>query len=460
MSSRRPTAETPPSEAGHLGVAITRGSGERDAGRRGADVPGGRRAWVITGMLLLLMMINFADKAVLGLAATEMKAEIGLTESQYGTVSGAFFLLFSLSALAVGFLADRFPAKRLLLWMALLWTVSIVPLLGTVSFGILLASRVFLGAAEGPTFGVANHAVQKWFHDQDRNLPVAVLNLGATLGVVIAAPGLTWVIAEFGWRASFATVGVIGLVWALGWLAIGKEGPVGTEPTVDDEASRLRGLHVPATRLFRSGSFVGAVAASVAAYWSLAILISYVPSYLEDSEGYSQRAAGTLVVLPWLLAGILLVVQGVVAGRLMARGVPSHWARGYIAGAGLAAAAVMTVAFTHLTDGVAQLICLTVAFSVSGMTFSASSTVCGELAPPQQRGSVLGTYVAVASLGGVLGPMATGRLIDAASTAAEGYATGLTVMAVVLALGAVSALTLMRPERDALKLTAHARPIA
>ncbi|NED64788.1 MFS transporter, partial [Streptomyces sp. SID10244] len=53
-------------------------------------------------MLMVLMMINFADKAVLGLAATSIRAEFGLTAAQYGIISSAFFLLFSISALVVG----------------------------------------------------------------------------------------------------------------------------------------------------------------------------------------------------------------------------------------------------------------------------------------------------------------------------------------------------------------------
>ncbi|MEU5974901.1 hypothetical protein [Streptomyces sp. NPDC047315] len=51
------------------------------------------------------------------------------------------------------------------------------------------------------------------------------MNVGAVAGVVVAGPVLSVVIDRFGWRAAFGTVGVIGLVWAVVWARLGREGP-------------------------------------------------------------------------------------------------------------------------------------------------------------------------------------------------------------------------------------------
>lgn len=66
-----------------------------------------RRAWTVTALLVVFMMINFADKSVLGLAAEEIREDLGLSASAFGLASSAFFLLFSISGAAVGLLADR-----------------------------------------------------------------------------------------------------------------------------------------------------------------------------------------------------------------------------------------------------------------------------------------------------------------------------------------------------------------
>jgi len=56
--------------------------------------PTPKGAWTITGLLFLYMLINFADKAVVGLAAVPIMQELALTPSQFGFVGSSFFFLF------------------------------------------------------------------------------------------------------------------------------------------------------------------------------------------------------------------------------------------------------------------------------------------------------------------------------------------------------------------------------
>ena len=69
------------------------------------------RAWVIVGMMFLFMLINFADKAVIGLAAVPIMKDLHLTNAEFGSVGSAFFFLFSISAVLVGFLVNRVSTK-------------------------------------------------------------------------------------------------------------------------------------------------------------------------------------------------------------------------------------------------------------------------------------------------------------------------------------------------------------
>ncbi|MET7440595.1 MFS transporter, partial [Streptomyces sp. NPDC005568] len=150
-----------------------------------------RRAWAVTALLVVFMMVNFADKSVLGLAAEPIRKDLGLSASAFGLANSAFFLLFSLCGAAVGLLADRIRPKWLLLAMALLWSLSQAPLAIGGGFAVLVASRVLLGAAEGPAFPVAQQTAMSWFPDRSRNLPGALVVLGTTLGVLERALALS-----------------------------------------------------------------------------------------------------------------------------------------------------------------------------------------------------------------------------------------------------------------------------
>jgi hypothetical protein len=128
--------------------------------------PTPKGAWTITGLLFLYMLINFADKAVVGLAAVPIMQEFELTPRQFGLVGSSFFFLFSLSAVLVSFVANRLAAHFVILALALSWAVVQFPMVGAVGLATMLACRILLGAGEGPAFSVAVHALYKWFPDE------------------------------------------------------------------------------------------------------------------------------------------------------------------------------------------------------------------------------------------------------------------------------------------------------
>src|SRR3974377_325828 len=61
-------------------------------------------AWLMVALLFLFMLINFADKAVIGIAAVPIMQELQLSPRQFGLIGSSFFLLFSVSAIVTGFI--------------------------------------------------------------------------------------------------------------------------------------------------------------------------------------------------------------------------------------------------------------------------------------------------------------------------------------------------------------------
>ena len=61
-----------------------------------------RKAWVMVALLFGFMMINFADKVIVGLAGVPIMTDLQLTPKQFGLVGSSFFLLFSISAVIMG----------------------------------------------------------------------------------------------------------------------------------------------------------------------------------------------------------------------------------------------------------------------------------------------------------------------------------------------------------------------
>ena len=84
-------------------------------------------AWLIVGLLFLFMLINFADKAVVGIAAIPLMTELRLSPRQFGLLGSSFFLLFSLSAIITGFIVNRVQTRWALLTMGLVWALTQFP---------------------------------------------------------------------------------------------------------------------------------------------------------------------------------------------------------------------------------------------------------------------------------------------------------------------------------------------
>src|SRR6266404_7187212 len=190
-------------------------------------------AWGMTALLFLFMLVNFADKVVVGLAGPAIRKELALSPEQFGLIGSSFFFLFAISAVLVGFVTNRVQTRRTLLVMAIIWSLVQFPMVGTVSIEVLIACRIILGAGEGPAGPVATHAVYKWFPDSLRGLPTAIIAQGSALGVIIAVPALNWVIVHYSWHWAFGVLGIVGLAWAVLWLIFGREGTL-VDPPVSD----------------------------------------------------------------------------------------------------------------------------------------------------------------------------------------------------------------------------------
>src|ERR1700720_700175 len=199
-------------------------------GARGGKMPvaSGKRAWVVVFLLFTFMLINFVDKTVIGLAGVPIMQELGLTPSQFGLVGSSFFFLFSISAIITGFIVNRVQTRWVLAIMGFVWALTQFPMVGTVGLTTIMACRIALGAGEGPAFPVALHSAYKWFPNELRTLPTAIIAQGAGIGIMLALPLLNWVIVRYSWHWAFGVLGIAGLAWAVAWLALGREGSPGT----------------------------------------------------------------------------------------------------------------------------------------------------------------------------------------------------------------------------------------
>ncbi len=409
-------------------------------------------AWRIAFLLFLFMLLNFADKIVVGLAGVPIMTDLKLEPEQFGLLGSAFFFLFSISAVAVGFLANRIATRWVLLALALIWALTQLPMIGEVSFTTLAVCRVILGAGEGPAGAVAAHAIYKWFPDEKRTLPTAVLSQGSAFGVILAVPALNWLIVHYNWHYAFGALGFVGLIWVVVWLVLGKEGPLVLTSATAAEETRIY-----YSRLLTSRTFIGCWAATFGAYWALSLGLTWFTPFVVKGLGFSQQEAGLISILPWICGAVVVLLTGWISQVLMARGFSTRIARGVLGSFPLIVGGLIMGLVPHADSARLQIALLVAGSGLCGSIYVVCAPMISEFTPVSQRGAAISIYGAIYTLAGILAPWVMGSMIQRASGSMEGYMTGFTINAVILVVSGLLGLLLLWPNTERERLRTAAR---
>ncbi|MGH3653086.1 MFS transporter [Glutamicibacter sp.] len=461
-----------------------------------------RRAWMVTGMLVLFQIVNFADKAVLGLVADPAMRELGLTAGQFGFIGSAFFFLFAIVGVIVGFLAGKVSTRWILLTMGIAWAVLQFPMLFGGGAAILLVTRILLGGAEGPATPISLQHAHGWFNAKERGLPSSVIAAGSTLGPILAAPALAWIIANpaLGWRWAFGFLGIFGLLWSVGWLLVGRDGPyshskasqaqakagaislaedqkqAGQKPepaaefkpqgkgSIADSSDLLK--IVPIRRVLGSWMFVAAVLAGAGCFWAQGFLTTWSPKYLGSVVALTPEMIGLVSTFPWVIGAIALLVLGFGSRYLMKRGVTVRWALGALFGATLLISGICFSILPFLS-GYAAVAMLTLGAGTA-MIYPLAPTAIAFSVCSKQRAALMATLTGLASVGGVVAPAMVGGLMDSAGyipspkgvadsaemagLLAQGMNASFGMIGIYLVVVGIFCVLMLNPDRTARKL--------
>ena len=405
-------------------------------------------AWLIVVLLFLFMLINFADKSVIGIAAVPIMQELRLSPSEFGLIGSSFYLLFALSAIITGFVVNRVQTRWVLLGMGLLWALTQFPMMGAAGFGTLVACRIALGAAEGPAGPVALHATYKWFPNELRTLPTAVIAQGGAIGIMVALPVLNWVIVHSSWHWAFGALGLVGLVWTAAWLTLGREGSLASDAaTVTAPAPR----RVSYGKLVLNPTILASWCATFGANWGLSQALSWQGVFLIKGLGLTQGSIGLLGPLPAGASVVAMMAAGWYSQRLLAHGSSSRVARGILGSSCVAMGGMGLVLMPYLPGIPIKIALTTMGLALPSVIFVIGNAVVGEITPAAQRGSLLAITTAVGTSAGLLAPYVMGRLVENAATSLDGFNTGFIICGVIMLVGGAIGMALIRPEREAMQ---------
>ncbi|GAA2597537.1 MFS transporter [Streptomyces axinellae] len=404
---------------------------------------------------MLLYLINYGDKVLLGIAAQPLREELGLSASQIGLAGSVFFFAMTAGGFLAGPIGRWAPLKWALGTLAIGWALCLLPMIVAASFVVLVASRLLLGLFEGPSSALIHTAAYSWHPVEKRALPGALITSAAALSKILIAPVLAYLVAAHGWRSAFLAMCVVGLVWVVTWLSAWSLGPYGAEHASGQGARQKGGrTRTVSWSAIRTPTFLGGLAAAFSFYTLVSVVLTWLPSYFEVGLGYSRLEAGTMFGFPSLVALVALFGTSYLGDRMMTRGVSSRIHRGIIPGAGLLICGLSMVCLPLIGIPGVVVAAVSVGYGLGTMVFPLLNAAVSEICPKEQLAGTLGVFLAVMSSGGIVGPYLAGKIVDAVDSPASGYALAFQVLGAVAIIGAITALLTVNPPRDARRVLA------
>lgn len=398
----------------------------------------GKLRWGIVLLLLLAAVVNYLDRANLSIANTTIAAEFGFSQTEMGLLLSAFLWPYALANLPAGWLVDKFGPKKMFSWALGLWSMFTVLAAFVNSYSFFYGLRMMLGIAESPFFTSGIKITHRWFGDNERGLPTAIINTGSQIANAIAPPILTVLLLTLGWRGMFVAIGLMGIPLLLAWWKFYRD------PEAREDAllhAGQRSVAAPEEKaqaswgaLFRHSTTWFMVIGNFSIMFTIWVYLTWLPGYLEKSLGFSLKATGWIASIPFF-AGILgVLVGGMLSDRLVRRGVRAITARKVpiVTGAALAACFVAPIPFVDSTPLAIGL--LAMGYFCSQMPQGALWTLASDIAPKSQVASLGAIQNFGGFLGAAMAPIVTGIILDTTGKFTNVFLLG----AGLLMLGALS----------------------
>ena len=175
--------------------------------------------------LTLLNVMNFVDRQLLASFANFIVPDLGLTNTQFGLLTGFVFIVFySAMGVFMGTLADRVNRSRLLAAGLALWS-GLTALSGAArGFWSLAAPRTLIGVGESIMTPTAMSLLSDRFPASKLGFASGFYYMGVPIGVGASLLIAGYLGPAIGWRNCFYLLGAIGLLLAVVMLFV-KETP-------------------------------------------------------------------------------------------------------------------------------------------------------------------------------------------------------------------------------------------
>lgn len=380
------------------------------------------RRFLLVALCFAATFVCYIDRVNISVAIIPMAEALHWDASRQGLVLSSFFVGYLLTQVVGGRLADRFGGKVVLATGVLWWSLftMLTPVAAMGGFTALIAARIAMGLGEAVTFPSVYTLYSRWLPAQERARAMAINNSGIPVGTIFALIVTPPIVAHFGWPWAFYIFGMVGVVWALLWWRLTASSPEQHGAISQTELEYIRS-HAPArtaaTRTPSIREFLkhGPVWAIMVAHfcnnWSLYVLLSWLPTYVNKGLGVDFASIGWYTMIPSVMSFLFVNVAGAVADKLIKRGMDVGRVRKLMQTIGFGGIALALMVVGEVQSAPMAIAIMAAGSAVGGFVIGGFVVNHLDIAP-HSAGTLMGITNTVATIPGIIGVYVSGLILE------------------------------------------------
>lgn len=367
---------------------------------------------LVLALLTAVVLINIVDRQLIGILAEPIKAELGLSDTQLGLLTGlAFSLFYAFMSLPIARLADRGDRVRIIsvataAWSAMTAVCGLAP-----NFHILLLARMGVAAGEAGCLPPTYSLIAEYFPPDKRASALAVLQIGTGLAVFCAF-FIGGILGEsLGWRTTFVLLSLPGLLLALSVWRVLPE-PRRSSAVATQAAVAPLPLRTALALLFSQRAYIHLLIGGAAASFTVYSLLVWTPSLFQRAYAWSLSGIGMALGIVFAIGSTIgALVSGAFADKRLKRDRGAH---GQVPSVLMLCAIPLVLTGLLVPNGIVALVTIALAQLLSNTWQPNVLAAVQGLADARSRAlasAIVGLATNLVGLG--LGPLIIGMLSDA-----------------------------------------------
>lgn len=375
----------------------------------------------VVGMCFAAIFVCYIDRVNISVAIIPMARDLGWSPSTQGLVLSSFYVGYLLMQIGGGRLADHFGGKLVLGLGVLCWSLFTIltPPAAFLGFSALLLARVGMGLGEAVTFPSVYNMIARWVPPTEKARAVGLATSGIPVGTVFALLVTPIIVQALGWEWAFYLFGAVGVLWFVAWQRLVTARPEEHDRIGAAELALLKEqplpdgaeASTPLVHFLGNRATWAIIAAHFASNWTLYVVLSWLPKYVNEGLGVSFAAVGVVSMLPHVASLLFYNVWGTVADRMIAAGHSVTFVRKLmqsISAGGLAVCLLLI----DFASGIWMAMGLLVMAKVLGAAAIGGYAVNHMDIGPRHAGTLMGISNTAGTLPGIIGVYVTGLILE------------------------------------------------